>query len=351
MKQKIILIALIIILCSALIIGLFTQSVGFIQHKNNFARRFLPGHALLIKHLDIKFDSYYIAGAGLGRIYLGNEMAPWVVMAVDTAFSDTVYSTIRNVDRKDILSARLFIQPPYFYLPDLGTKSIFWGNINDWRVENIIHDSLSSDLAVPLSNSSFALRTFRKHALDYNLAKETINPVSAKIFSNILEQRNDGIFGNDGMLVYDRNASLLVYIYFYRNQYICMDTNLNIVYRANTIDTTAKGNIKMANIKTDNTFTLAAPPIVVNRNSCVQNKILFINSGLKADNENKTVFNNSSVIDLYDVEKGKYKHSVYIPNYNGEKMKQFYILNNNCIGVISGHYLLLYQFPAMNPAK
>jgi hypothetical protein len=68
---------------------------------------------------------------------------------------------------------------------------------------------------------------------------------------------------------------------------------------------------------------LAEPPPIVNKKSTVSEKYLFINSGLKANNEEKELFSEYSVIDVYSVEDGKYQFSFYLPKHRGIKTNKF----------------------------
>ena len=342
MRYKFSIIAVLTIFSSLLMIGLYINSFKTSLHSNNFNRRFLSYPIKLYKDLDIQYNSYYVAGASSSKIYLGNETAPWFILIADTALISAKHLIINNISKKNILSGRVSVDSPNFYLTDRIKRSILLGNIINWQVEKYICDSVSSDLTVPISNNSFAVRTFRNNTLEYALGKEITDSPFVTIAPNLLQKQADGLFSNDGMLNYDRKRTLLVYIYFYRNQYICIDTNLNLLYRGNTIDTTTKANIKVANIKSENSLTLSEPPKIVNLKSCVYDNNLFIISGLKADNESRATFNQSSVIDVYDLQKGVYKFSFYVPNFKGNKIKSFRVFNSDLI-TISDHYMLKYK--------
>jgi hypothetical protein len=134
----------------------------------------------------------------------------------------------------------------------------------------------------------------------------------------------------------------LVYVYYNRNQYITLDTNLNLLFRANTVDTANTKSLKTVIVKSDNTFTVAEPSRIANQSSYSYNNNLFIHSMLKADNERLDSFMRSSIIDVYDLEKGIYKHSFYVPKYKGNRIKNFIVFNNYFVS-ISGHYMLLYN--------
>jgi len=160
---------------------------------------------------------------------------------------------------------------------------------------------------------------------------------------DLLEKQIDGLFCTDGMLHYDRATSQMIYVYFYRNQFLCMDTSMNLLFRGNTIDTIGHARIKVARIESENSITLAGPPAIVNRRSYACQNRLFVNSSLMGKNEDPDEFNSNSVIDVYDLGKeGKYIMSFYLPDYQGYKMKMFAASRNEFIA-IHGRYLIRYN--------
>jgi hypothetical protein len=152
----------------------------------------------------------------------------------------------------------------------------------------------------------------------------------------------DGIFCTDGVLHYDKQIPMLVYIYFYRNEFITMDTNMHIISRARTIDTTSTAKIKMTKVMPENIITFSVPPLTVNKHSCVSGKFLFNHSGLRADNENKKTFDQSSVIDVYNLRDNRYLGSFYLQDYDHKKLSGFRVDGNRLLAIYD-HYLLRFE--------
>lgn len=343
MKRKIYLVSILAALSIGVILILYLQAVSAIQYPNRFSRKFHLTPIQLFKSVDIKTNSYYIAGVNSDCVYLGNETLPLSILVYDIESGQTSSLRIKNLDVKNIRSGRLSVDSSYFLLTDRIGQTDFIGTVNGFVVSKIIHDRFTTDLKVPMDSNSFAIRAFKNHGLDYTLGKESISPNRVKLASEVLEKRADGIFYNDGMLNYDRMNHKLVYLYFYRNQYIVLDTNLNTLFRAKTVDTTNNPQLKTATIKSESTFTLAEPPKIINQSSYAFNNNLFIHSTLKADNESPASFKRSSVIDVYDMDKGIYKYSFYVAKYRGNKIKNFAI-GSGYLVTVSGHYLLLYKY-------
>lgn len=57
-------------------------SEDIIHHHNNFVRRFPQHYATPVDKIDLKFNSYYFAGYGDGKIYLGNYTTPLQVLEI-----------------------------------------------------------------------------------------------------------------------------------------------------------------------------------------------------------------------------------------------------------------------------
>ena len=161
-------------------------------------------------------------------------------------------------------------------------------------------------------------------------------------YPDILTKQIDGLFCTDGMLNYDPGTQILVYIYYYRNEFILLDKNLNIIKTGHTIDTTKIARIKVANINSDKSTNLAAPPEFINLRSSISGDWLFIQSPVKAINEQEDEFSNNSVIDIYTISDDKYRFSIYIPDLNHKKISAFQVRGKN-LYAIQDKYLTIFR--------
>ena len=62
-----------------------------------------------------------------------------------------------------------------------------------------------------------------------------------------------------------------------------------------------------------------------------------------AKNEDEKKFENSSVIDTYNLRDGQYQFSFYLPKHNEKKMREFKVSGDMLIALYD-HYVLKYQF-------
>ncbi|HEY8388135.1 MAG TPA: hypothetical protein VIK74_06000 [Parasegetibacter sp.] len=148
---------------------------------------------------------------------------------------------------------------------------------------------------------------------------------------NVSETNGDAGLSTDGMLSYDPINHLIIYPYFYENKFLCMDTNLNLVYTGRTIDNTKSLPIKSTVNK--NVLTTTTPKRIVNNYSLISQGYLFINSGIKANNEDNKAYQDNSIVDIYETKTGAYKGTFYIPEFNGEKMRTFNIIDEGLIAI------------------
>jgi hypothetical protein len=182
------------------------------------------------------------------------------------------------------------------------------------------------------------------------LGKETSQPPALNLAPHALVKQVDGLFCVDGMLHYNRQLNTLVYVYYYRNQFISMDTMLNVLYRGKTIDTISHARIKVAQMEAGHAITLATPPLTVNTQSCVSGNYLFVNSNLKASNEPQEHFDMASAIDVYDLRNGDYRYSFYIAHVGGKKMRNFGVTGRTLV-VLHDQYAYTYDisYPDHDP--
>ncbi|WP_148044271.1 hypothetical protein [Sinomicrobium pectinilyticum] len=233
------------------------------------------------------------------------------------------------------------VNPPYFFLMDGIMPFIYRGNTTDWEAKFYINNVYFNS-ALPLSDSSFALIGI--NSLKSDIYKLTHGQNQIEKFPELLEaQGGDGIFSTDGTLYYDQKTQQLVFLYYYRNQFICTDTNLQLKYRGTTIDTISRAKIKVDKISSENSLTMSAPALKVNNRASIYNNLLFNNSNLLAANEDSDRFEKASVIDAYDLSEGDYRYSFYIPLHEEKKIKAFKVVEDHILLALYDHDLVRYH--------
>jgi len=159
---------------------------------------------------------------------------------------------------------------------------------------------------------------------------------------SLLQKQIDGFFDTDGMMQYDDQLQKFIYVYYYRNQFIVANKNLQLNYRGNTIDTTTHANLKVAYIKKTRQRKIASLPSTVNQLIAVSGNLLFVNSKIIGRYESKKMWKEASIVDVYNIQNNTYLSSFYIYNSKKAKIQSILISGNNLYAVI-GHHIHKYR--------
>lgn len=186
----------------------------------------------------------------------------------------------------------------------------------------IIKNSLIRGIRIANTSILRVLDTGNKYAvfIKVNMQKNEISQEQ-----NISEKVLDGGLANDGIFI-PVDSTKVIFMYYHKNIYKCLDTNLNLIFTHYTVDT-SKNAPKIKALPMGG-YAFSEPVKVKNMRGCADNNIVYVNSSLISENENKKEFRNNSVIDKYDLLTGKYLGSFYIPTLNGERINDFKVKGN-----------------------
>jgi hypothetical protein len=317
------------------------------RRDNGFVRLFPPHPVLPTSNVvRLPYNSYYLAGASGDTVYLGNSVGPLHVMKVHQSMLDTQHVQIAlRYPIEKLRRLTLTIDSPYYYLLDGIAPGLFRGTVGQWQASRFMYDSAYFTEAVPMGPSSFAVRSVMANR-EYALGRETASSPHVSFDTTLLQKQIDGLFCTDGILHYRPEYHDLVYLYHYRNEYIRFDTTLKLIERGRTIDTISHAQIKVGSYAKGSTITMAAPPLMVNYESSISGKYLFVRSGLRASNETEEMFRDAFVIDVYDLtleSHERYRFSFYLHPHGEEKLKMFRVYGRNLYALYE-HYLVRYTF-------
>ncbi len=334
----------IIVFSTALMVTLFLTSENIVYKNNNFVRRFPPFPAKRAVVKDLKFASYYFAGADETQIYLGNHTAPGLVTVIDTALQNMSSFPLNVRDTLfEFRNVKLKVVPPNFFLFDGTVPCIFKGDLIT-RDARLLQGKIPGfTKAVIIDSVAVVARTLNPHR-EHRLTKINLkNLSSVTISDSLLKKQKDGFFDTDGELHFDNYTKRMVYIYYYRNQYIIADDNLNLIAHGNTIDTTTTANIKTEYVGTKKIKKFSAPPLMVNRASTLYRNLLFINSTLPGKFETEKMWTDANVIDVYDTSTQNYVMSFYVYKVDGGR-PDYLLATNNHLFVLFGNKMVSYRF-------
>lgn len=351
MTKKSILAILGTVLFSLIVMSiLYAISGGPVHYNQEFTRHFSQGSIRLVNTLTLEGDSYYIAGTADERIYLGKRKDPRRLLSVSARLDDLqhIRLTIEEVENVSFEAPYVQIDSPFFYIKDGQMPGFFKGELHRWHAEKLIDHTPYFTRALPVGRSGIAVQsvvgTYGSNEMRNMLGRIAVDTPHVKMNPDALEGQADHYYSTMGVLRYDRDLDRLVYLYHYRNQYLVLDTALNVLDMGHTIDPVSEAQVKPVMV-TDTTMTLASPPAVVNRNAQVYGEWLFVHSNLMARNETRRLFDRASVIDVYDISGKEYLFSFYVPDYENMKMESFRILKDGMIA-LHGPYVVNYDLGA-----
>ena len=339
MKKSLLIISS-IVLISALILALLVRSAKMPNEgKNGFDRKWLTNTIRQVDQIAITAPLETVCGATANHFFFTVPNPQWVVMiGKELQKQDTFFFPVWLRDEL-LTTHNIEVDSPYIYLYANNALKLFRGQINGKTVDSVRLKTSLFTRSVHISPKLAVLRAF-----DASLKRQVFEKMdtrTGKIIKQdqIIETTGDAGFSTDGSFTYDSSTRRIFYVEYYTNHFFCLDTSLNIIYKANTIDTTQTNDIgiKIINHNDQKRVVPSLARIEVNKECCVSNGYLLVVSGLKADNEKRTDFKNNSVIDIYRVSNGKYTGSLYIPDIQTEKIKSLRAQNNLLVALYKSH--------------
>ncbi len=328
----------------SIVVVLFIFSENIIHYHNRLTRRFPQTPIEKINGKDLKLNSFYIAGADSFHIFLGNSTAPLLITSLNTNLATTGQNMI-ELNRKDLpfRGIRLSVRPPYFFAADGSVPCVFRGKIENWKAELASMGGEYFTTTQALDSVSVAVVTNNSRTGDNVLGIINVGEKKKTILNPlILQKQFDGVFDTDGHLLYSSGLDKIVYLYYYRNQFTIADRGLRIAGRGTTIDTISRAKLNIAKDKKHQQRKFSTPPLYVNKNSAVYKNLLFVNSAIPGRFEEDRIWEEASIIDVYNLSDKSYLLSFCIYNLNGRKMKSFIVHNDN-LYVLIGTQIIRYK--------
>lgn len=349
MKKQVFSIISILVLCILIITALnfiYTNSAD-----NSFVRRFTNNRIELKHEFLLKNNKFTFAGKSSSQLLLSDYTDPSHLYVIDSSLKK-----IRQINLNIPSSFNLKVRTTFlntfsdvaFLSNQFGDLAIFNKNkISSYKTKEIRFDFLQ-----PIAKDKAIVRAKKniKYQKSRELTKLTISDSITVNEKYLLPKQIDGYFCTDGWLSYDKKNSRILYMYYYRGEFLCLDTNLNLIYKKKTIDTVTKANIKLTfkYVKGNNgalvrSTTQATPPDnLINRYITTDKNSIYILSLLRADNESVSAFKKNHSIDVYSIKNGEYQYSFHVPKYKGKRFTDFQIIDNLLIAIFD-EYLIAYS--------
>ena len=293
--------------------------------KNGFTRNLLNKQVNLLLEKKINFRASSIVYIDDSSIFLEKEATRGI------SILDRNNSVIKSIDLTSLVH---FIKGrSYSYNIDAGFLYCFLADSRQMLQINLktldFHDTQlpkNTTRAMGFYNSKVIVRSFDSTNQNSIFKLLNLNNI-VKECSDITANNNDGGLSTDGRLFMESNNSFY-YMSFFINKIYRFDGNLNLISTFKTIDTNTVCKNSVKEIYKSKTFLFTGPLTIVNYQIAVGDRVVYIISGLRADNQRLKDYYNSTTIDLYNKINGVYLGSFQVSNDNGDHIKSFYAKQN-----------------------
>ncbi|MDF0716984.1 hypothetical protein PY092_12550 [Muricauda sp. 334s03] len=327
-----------------LVIILFLSSESQVHRNNAFIRRYPPHPVIKQYDLDLGFNSYYFAGFDQNILYLGNYLAPWHVLEINLNTKDTFHIKLVPTNKKlQFRSLMVKVKPPYFFIMDGTVPFILRGKIGEWKAFPWMEEEAFFTKALPLDSNKIYVRTQSASTQKSTLGiiKKT-SEFQVLLDTTILQQQVDGIFDVDGIMVKSPDGQHTGYVYYYRNEFMLMDSELGQLNRQRTIDTVQSAQIQVAKENRKGMVQMKSPSLLVNKAACLSEDLMLIESDRLGKNDNLDGLEQSTIIDVYNHKKRTYEFSLHLDHIKKEKVKEFSLYHGQLMALI-GNQLSVYK--------
>jgi uncharacterized membrane protein YphA (DoxX/SURF4 family) len=320
---------------------LFILSENIMHYHNKLTRRFPHSPVEQEAILDLKLNSYYIAGVDSAHIYLGNVTAPLTVTTLDKALMPIHKNMIElNNNKLPFRGIKVCVISPYFFAADGTIPCIFRGKTSNWKAELMNQKGEYFTTVIPIDSVNVVVSTNSKKNGDNILGVIQIGNKTQTILNpQVLQKQSDGVFDTDGHLSYSKDMHSIIYLYAYRNQFTITDKMLEIKGRGTTIDTISQAKLSIITDQKYNQRKFSKPPLFVNKDMTVYKNLLFVNSAIPGRYETDRMWRRTSVIDVYDLMNKTYVLSFTINDLYNRKVKKIIVQNDQLYALIGSHIL------------
>nr|WP_235004572.1 DoxX family protein [Aequorivita antarctica] len=326
-QRKLLLLSLLAVFGIGIVVLFFVFSEKKMHQNNAFIRRHLPHFANKIKSHDLGYSSYYFAGIESDIVYLGNSTAPLLLTAMDTALTGTSVMKVQ-IDNMGLPFRRVRIEVSrnQFFVFDGIVPIIFKGSIHNWKANTFIYKPYYFSQAIILDGNSLAVCSQSSEDKKNMLGILSRDSVFRPIYNPLLlRSENDGVFDTDGQLLWNNSLKKLIYMYYYRNKFLVVDENLELIYQGKTIDTVNQVSLDITNLKRSGKKKLNPNTITINNNAATDKNLLFIQTDRLGKFESNRILEEAEIIDVYDIDKKTYVFSFYLYRPSNLHMRSFMV--------------------------
>ncbi len=317
------------------VLGILMGVTKMPNEENNGFERKLISNEPIVPSRDWHYteDLAKIIGYSNSSIYIGGEMpTSFLILQRDFSGKDTLMINY-DIPPKKMVPFQSFVDSPFLYIHVNNMRTILYGKFPNENLSISELKGLSFTKSIQISNNSIIVRSFTDDMLNQVFKKIDLQNGKILIDTNIAElSDNSAGMMTDGMLLYAKPVNKLLYVEFFRNKFYCLDTNLNLLYKASTIDTSSVNNIGLGHENESDSVKKLVPNtsrVKVNYAVFYDSNFLYIVSGKRGDNQSVASYNSNVNIDKYDIITGKYTNSFLIKKANNKSFKSAMIVEDS----------------------
>ncbi|WP_276484252.1 hypothetical protein [Paraflavitalea pollutisoli] len=316
---------------------LANKSAGMMEEETKFDRKMTNINLILSSVTPRSLMMTAVAGVKDNRLYF-QTVYPNKVLVTDFDFKNHVEKTL-NVPSDDTTASMftLLLKDNGLTIAASNTPALFAADEGSASTRMYHFPQRSFTRVVMIAPDSYVFRG-RDTAVktkDQTFFKGSPAAGITGREDNVSKKVGDYGMSTDGILDYDKTSNLIVYVPFYGNQFICLDTNLHKKYEVTTVNDKSKeiNSIGVTDAQGQKMVTNVGPKRLLNTYSNVHDGTLYIKSDARSQLQPAATFANNSTIDMYDIASGRYKGSFYIPDHQGEKPFSFRVTDQSVIAL------------------
>jgi hypothetical protein len=240
-----------------------------------------------------------------------------------------IYHLDNNLHIRDTLHINKPLRPPvsffadadHIYIHEYNSATLFSKGIHAAEFDSVKLSAGPVVKSLQLSDSLVVIRGFIPGSFQPVFMRINIR-TGEQWKSAILSERADAGFSTDGILCGNTQKDRLFYVPYFENGIYCLDSDMQLRYQQHTIDTVFNSSIQVTG-RGDKLYA-SAPRVKVNKRAFANDRLLFVESDLRADNEAEKAFKQYPVLDTYFIENGSYAGSFYLP-VDKRKVLSYYV--------------------------
>lgn len=313
--------------------------------KNGFTRNFFSNHAKLLYSIPIENQKYAFANLTKDGITLYKFKKPYELVSFSIDLKnrkDILLPFSSRYHKIDGMNSIALIDSNKFLIVGKSSK-VYRIDESQNTIDSNTLDSLYIYQSQTINPNSFLYLSEVNYQGKRRNKLIKANWSGKKMGSYLPEKQFNGLLSTDGQFKYSSDSKLIVFMFYYKGEIVCLDTNLNVLYKKKTIDTVKQVKLLFKQLGKNKT-QIAIPPKIVNKRIYVTNNSIFVQSNLKSDNENSKMSNNFEVIDVYILATGDYSFSFYLPKIGKQKLNEFKVYKDNLF-VIYPNNLATFKIP------